>query len=83
MLATLADRPDDLLIVGAGRRGTLARLAFPGLGGYCLAHARCPVLAIPPPPPARELGHSRLAWLFRHRPLTPEQVLRGQRRPAA
>ena len=83
VLVTLADRPDDLLIVGAGRRGTLARLAFPGVGGYCLAHARCPVLAIPPPPPARELGHSRLAWLFWHRPLTPEQILRDQRRPAA
>ena len=54
VLATLADRPDDLLIVGAGRRGTLARLAFPRVGGYCLAHAGCPVLAIPPPPPARD-----------------------------
>ena len=30
MLVNLAGRPDDLLIVGAGRRGTLARLAFPG-----------------------------------------------------
>ncbi len=82
VLVNLADRPDDLLIVGAGRRGTLARLAFSRVGRYCLAHARCPVLAIPPPPPARELGHSRLACLFWHRPLTPEQVLRDQRRPA-
>lgn len=30
VLVNLADRPDDLLIVGAGRRGTLARMAFPG-----------------------------------------------------
>jgi len=82
VLVNLADRPDDLLIVGAGRRGTLARMAFPGVGGYCLAQAQCPVLAIPPPPSAHELGHSRLAWPFWHRPLTPEQVLRDQRRPA-
>ena len=82
VLVNLADRPDDLLVVGAGRRGTLARMALSRVGRYCLAHARCRVLAIPPPPPARELGHSRLAWLFWHRPLTPEQVLHDQRRPA-
>ncbi len=28
---------------------------------YCLAHAQCPVLAVPPPELARELGHGRLA----------------------
>ena len=32
VLVNLADRPDDLLIVGAGRRGTLARMAFPRVG---------------------------------------------------
>jgi hypothetical protein len=34
--------------------------------------------AIPPPALARELRHRRLAWLFWHRPLTPEQILRDQ-----
>jgi hypothetical protein len=50
---------------------------------YCLAHAQCPVLAIPPPELARELAHGRLAWVFWHRPLTPEQILRDQPKPAA
>jgi nucleotide-binding universal stress UspA family protein len=76
VLVALACRPDDVLVVGAGRRGTLARLAFSKVSRYCLAHAQCPVLAIPPPELARELGHGRLAWVFWHRPLTPERVLR-------
>ena len=50
---------------------------------YCLARARCPVIAVPPPELAGELRHGRLAWVFWHRPLTPEQILRDQDRPAA
>jgi hypothetical protein len=61
VLVNLACRPGDVLVVGAGRRGTLARMAFSKVGRYCLAHARCPVLAIPPPALARELAHGRLA----------------------
>lgn len=83
VLVTLACRPDDVLVVGAGRRGALARLAFSRVSRYCLAHAQCPVLAIPPPALARELGHGRLAWVFWHRPLTPEQVLRERGSSAA
>jgi nucleotide-binding universal stress UspA family protein len=83
VLVNLASRPDDVLVVGAGRRGVLARLAFSGVSRYCLAHARCPVMAIPPPALARELRHGRLAWAFWRRSLTPEQVLRDQDRPAA
>lgn len=78
ILVNLACRPDDVLIVGTGRRGTLPRMACSRVSRYCLAHAQCPVLAIPPPALARELRHSRLAWLFWHRPLTPEQILRDQ-----
>ncbi len=83
VLVNLASRPGDVLVVGAGRRGRLARLAFSRVSRYCLAHARCPVIAIPPPALARELGHGRLAWVFWHRPLTPEQILRDQGKPAA
>jgi nucleotide-binding universal stress UspA family protein len=82
VLVNLARRPGDVLIVGAGRRGALARMAFSKVTRYCLAHAQCPVLAIPPPALARELRHARLAWMFRHRPLTPEQILRDQPKPA-
>jgi hypothetical protein len=78
VLVDLACHPGDVLIVGAGRRGTLARVAFSKVSRYCLAHAQCPILAIPPPALAREVRHSRLAWLFWHRPLTPDQILRDQ-----
>jgi len=83
VLVNLASRPDDVLVVGAGRRGTLGRLAFSKVSRYCLAHAQCPVVAIPPPALASELGHGHLAWAFWRRSLTPEQVLRDHDRPAA
>jgi nucleotide-binding universal stress UspA family protein len=83
VLVNLASRPDDVLVVGAGRRGTLGRLAFSKVSRYCLARAQCPVIAIPPPALAGELGHGRLAWAFWRRSLTPEQVLRDHDRPAA
>jgi len=83
VLVNLACDPGDVLVVGAGRRGTLARMVFSRVTHYCLAHAQCPVLAIPPPSLTRELRHSPLAWLFWHRPLTPERVLRDQPKPAA
>ena len=83
VLVNLARRPGDVLVVGAGRRGAVARMAFSRVSRYCLAHAQCPVLAIPPPELARELAHGRHACVFWHRPLTPEQILRDQPKPAA
>lgn len=83
VLVNLACRPDDVLVVGAGRRGALARLAFSKVSGYCVARAQCPVVAVPPPDLARELSHGRLAWAFRRRSMTPEQVLGDPGRPAA
>jgi nucleotide-binding universal stress UspA family protein len=82
VLVNLACHPDDLLVVGAGRRDALGRMAFSRVSRYCLAHAQCPVVAIPPPALASELRHGRFSWLFRHRPLTPEQILRDQPKPA-
>ncbi|MFI7277284.1 universal stress protein [Streptomyces sp. NPDC049879] len=49
-LVSLADRPDDLLVVGTGRRGLWRRLTGPSPSRYCLAHAGCPVLAVPHAP---------------------------------
>jgi nucleotide-binding universal stress UspA family protein len=82
VLVSLAHRPGDVLVVGAGRRGALARMVFSKVSRYCLAHAQCPVLAIPPPALARELRHGHLARMFWHRPLTPEQILNDQPKPA-
>jgi nucleotide-binding universal stress UspA family protein len=83
VLVHLAGCPGDLLVVGAGRRGALARVVSGKVTRYCLAHARCPVLAVPPPALAGDVRHGLLGWVFWHRPLTPDQVLRDQGKAAA
>lgn len=47
VLTSLATEPGDMLVIGAGRRGP-ARLMACHVSRYCLAHARCPVIAVPP-----------------------------------
>ena len=49
VLVGIASRPGDLLVIGTGRRAGLGRLLRCPVGRYCLVHARCPVLAVPPP----------------------------------
>src|SRR5262249_30154581 len=49
-LVSLAGRPGALLVIGAGRRTALTRLVCCPVARHCLARARCPVLAVPPPP---------------------------------
>lgn len=49
-LVRTADRAGDLLVIGAGRRGRVRRALFPSVARYCLAHAACPVLAVPRSP---------------------------------
>ncbi|MFF4508880.1 universal stress protein [Streptomyces sp. NPDC001401] len=60
-LVQIADRERDVIVVGAGRRGRLYRALWPSVGRYCLAHAGCPVLAVPPSPlqAALEAAHRR------------------------
>ncbi|WP_435281236.1 universal stress protein [Streptomyces koelreuteriae] len=60
-LVRIADREGDVIVVGAGRRGRLCRALWPSVGRYCLAHAACPVLAVPPSPlqAALETAHRR------------------------
>jgi nucleotide-binding universal stress UspA family protein len=60
-LVGTADRPDDLLVVGCGRRGWLGRVVHGAVSRYCLAHVGCPVLAVPAPEMIREL-RSRHHW---------------------
>lgn len=75
-LVDLAAFDDDLLVVGAGRRGWLARLLAGRVSRYCLCHACCPVLVVPPPSLGPETGHGLRAWAFRHRELTLDRALR-------
>lgn len=49
-LVRTAGGEDDILVVGAGRRGRLHRALWPSVSRYCLARATCPVLAVPPSP---------------------------------
>ncbi len=69
-LVDIASSAGDLLIVGAGRRGRLARISHGRISRYCVAHAVCPVVTVPPPalPGAR-------SWSFRRRELTVAQAV--------
>jgi nucleotide-binding universal stress UspA family protein len=71
VLVDVADHPDDLLVIGTGRRGLTRRLRG-SVGRYCLAHAKCPVLAVPPSALMDELSHGRRAWQLRRHALIPD-----------
>ena len=66
VLVDIACEPDDLLVIGTGRRAGLGRWLRSSVGRYCLAHAKCPVLAIPPSALMDELGHGLRGWHRRH-----------------
>ncbi|MDQ0989685.1 universal stress protein [Streptomyces sp. V3I7] len=77
-LVAIASRDDDVLVVGTGQRGW--RRAFSGrVARYCVAHASCPVLAVPPSPLESDLTavHRRNAW---HRRLDTRELLEGDAR---
>jgi nucleotide-binding universal stress UspA family protein len=74
-LVETADASDDVLIVGAGRRGALTRVWHGKVCRYCIAHARCSVLAVPPAT-AKEMGLGRARRELRHRGLTLDRALR-------
>ena len=75
-LVEVADRDGDVLVVGAGRHGVLSRIWHGQVSRYCLSHARCPVLAIPHPATARELGAGHGARAGRRRDLSLGRALR-------
>ncbi len=78
VLVNTACNPSDLLVVGVARRSALTRVISGRVCHYCVTHARCPVLTVPPPDFARELGRGLHTWMFWHRPLTPDQVLQDR-----
>jgi nucleotide-binding universal stress UspA family protein len=78
VLVSIASRPDDMLVVGAGRRGAVAHALSCRVSRYCVARARCPVVAVPPSGLA-QMNHGLRGWAFRHRGLSPDHA--GQ--PAA
>jgi nucleotide-binding universal stress UspA family protein len=78
VLTIIASDPGDLLVVGTGRRSTLTRVFSSRVSRYCLAHAQCPVLAVPPATVSPHAGHGPLRWVFWRRTLTPDRVLRDR-----
>ena len=72
VLVDTADQPDDLLIIGTGRRAGLGRVLHRSVSRYCLAHARCPVLAIPPSALMDEMRNPLRSWQLRRHALIPD-----------
>lgn len=58
-LAALADRADDLLVVGSGSGNWLRRGMRPSVTRFCVRRAGCPVLVVPRPAMLRELDWPR------------------------
>jgi nucleotide-binding universal stress UspA family protein len=80
VLVRVACLEDDLLVIGTGRRSKIGRVLHASVSRYCLAHAACPVLAVPPSPLTREVGRLGLrAWAFRRRTLHPDDIAAGAR----
>ncbi len=71
-LTLLAREAGDVLVIGAGRRGTLRRLASGAVVRYCLGHGVSPVIAVPPCQLAVQ-AHGLRGWMHRHR-LQPEDA---------
>lgn len=72
VLTEVAAQPGDVLVIGAGRHGTMRRLLSCRVSRYCLGHACCPLVAVPPSPLAEEL-HGLHGWVIRHR-MHPENA---------
>jgi nucleotide-binding universal stress UspA family protein len=71
-LTQIAREPGDVLVIGAGRHGALRRLTGGHVARYSLAHAACPVVAVPPAEIAAH-AHGLRGWMDRHR-LQPEDA---------
>jgi nucleotide-binding universal stress UspA family protein len=67
VLVDIADQPGDLLVIGTGRRSLIGRALRKSVGRYCLAHARCPVVAVPPSPLMDEVERGFRPWPLRGR----------------
>jgi nucleotide-binding universal stress UspA family protein len=75
ILVSVASQAGDALVIGTGRRGAARRLWHGEVTRYCLAHARCPVIAVPPP--ALDLAAARRPrrWGLRHNIPDPDDII--------
>ena len=72
VLVDVASSAEDLLIIGTGRRGFLRRLFRSSVARYCLVHAKCPVLAVPPSALMDEMSRGLHSWHIRRHALIPD-----------
>jgi nucleotide-binding universal stress UspA family protein len=76
VLVDVASQPGDLLVIGPGRRGPIGRVLHRSVARYCLAHAHCPVLVVPPSALMEEMRRGLLPWPLRgRRVLVPDHVI--------
>ena len=66
ILVRAAARADDVLVIGTGRQARASRLWHGTVGRYCLAHATCPVVAIPPSELETAFRHGRASRMMRY-----------------
>ena len=66
VLTQTAASPGDVLVIGAGRRGSVRRCFACKVSRYCLRHAVCPVICVPPSALA-VYAHGLRGWVTRHR----------------
>ncbi|MHA6758118.1 universal stress protein [Streptacidiphilus sp. PAMC 29251] len=76
-LVSIADRSDDLLVLGAGERGWPARWFHGATSRYVVSHAGCRVLAVPPPALLKELS----LWQRHRRPAVSSEELQAASKP--
>ena len=67
VLVALARQPGDLLVIGTGGRNPVGRALHRSVGRYCLARAKCPVIAVPPSALMDEVRHGLIPWSLRGR----------------
>ena len=81
VLVNTAGRDGAVLVVGAGRRGGVGRLRHGQVARHCLAHAGCPVIAVPSPALDRATARAVRGWVRRHddRPPGPDSATRAFR----
>jgi hypothetical protein len=80
VLVGIANTINDLLVVGTGGQRPLTRAWHGEVARYCLAHASCPVLAVPPSPLAAQARGLR-RWLFRRGQFDPDRLLQQAPEP--
>lgn len=78
VLTLIATEPGDVLVIGAGRRGFARRALACRVSKYCVGHAVCPVISVPPSSLADHAhAHGLRGWMARHRLDPADAALHG------